>query len=224
MLNKKEIEKVAERLQEIGLTCYFIGGSIVAIYADNIGTFEQRVTKDIDVVIEVLNRGKYYFIQEQLREAGFKEDFESDVICRWIYDDVLVDIMPNDEKILGFTNRWYADGIKNAIKYKLESGREINVFTFPYFIATKLDALISRGEDNRYSKDFEDIVRLIDNKLSIQEEFENCEPSLLDFITSEFIKLFIQNKNATEDILCVLHPETDKYRADNIIDKVKLLI
>ena len=50
MLNKKEIEKVAERLQEIGLTCYFIGGSIVTTYADNIGTISYRFKKNLNIV------------------------------------------------------------------------------------------------------------------------------------------------------------------------------
>jgi hypothetical protein len=28
-------------------------------------------------------------------------------ICRWIYQDIKVDVMPTDENVLGFNNQWY---------------------------------------------------------------------------------------------------------------------
>jgi hypothetical protein len=224
MYNREEIEKLAKIFEELKLNPYFIGGSIVAVYADNINTFEQRVTRDVDVVIEVLNRGKYFLLQEQLREAGFREDSDSEVICRWKFDDILVDIMPNDEQILGFSNRWYSKGMENSIKFKLESGREINVFSFPYFIATKLEALKSRGEDLRYSKDFEDIIRLIENKEFFHKEIINTDFDLSQFIKTEFSHILNQNKYLTEAILCVLYPETNKERADRIVEKINIFL
>ncbi len=28
-------------------------------------------------------------------------------MCRWHFDDVILDVMPTDEEILTFGNRWY---------------------------------------------------------------------------------------------------------------------
>lgn len=223
-MNIEEIEIIAKKLQELELEVYFIGGSVAALYADDIDTFEQRITRDIDVVIEVINRGHYYLLQERLREAGFNEDSESEVICRWIYQGIIVDIMPNDERILGFSNVWYSEGIKNSKKHLLQSGRQINIFSFPYFIATKLEALKSRGEDLRYSKDFEDIVRIIDNKSSLVLEFSKADVKVIEFIKSEFSYILKYNKYLTEAILCVLFPETNTNRSEKIIQKMKSII
>ena len=35
--------------------------------------------------------------------------------------------MPDDPGILGFSNRWYKDGIKQSIKYKIDDALNINI-------------------------------------------------------------------------------------------------
>ena len=45
---------------------------------------------------------------ERLRALGFREDIsEGAPRCRWLIDGMELDVMPVDEKVLGFTNRWY---------------------------------------------------------------------------------------------------------------------
>lgn len=36
--------------------------------------------------------------------------------------------MPTDESILGFSNRWYVEGIEKKIKRKLPDGTEFNFY------------------------------------------------------------------------------------------------
>lgn len=40
---------------------------------------------------------------------------EDTVTCRWHHDDIILDVMPASEKILGWGNRWF----KEAIEYML---------------------------------------------------------------------------------------------------------
>jgi hypothetical protein len=61
-------------------------------------------------------------------------------------DDLVLDVMPLDEKILGFTNRWYPYAIETAWAVILEEGLEIRVISAPAFLATKWEAFGSRGE------------------------------------------------------------------------------
>jgi len=62
--------------------------------------------------------------------------------------------MPTDEKILGFSNRWYSQGIVHSIPYEIEKNITIRILSIPYFIGCKLEALFNRGMgDLRLSKD-----------------------------------------------------------------------
>ena len=79
------------------------------------GVAEIRPTKDVDVIIEIFSRVEFQKLEEKLRRLGFKNSFKPDSpICRWIVDDIYVDVMPTDEEILGFSNSWYSDALKNA--------------------------------------------------------------------------------------------------------------
>lgn len=79
-------------------------------------------------------------LQETLTKKGFTVSGEDEVICRMRLGNLKVDFMPDDPDILGFSNRWYKEGIYTAITYALPSGRVIKHLTPPLFLATKLEA------------------------------------------------------------------------------------
>ena len=54
--------------------------------------------------------------------------------------------MPLDEKILGFSNRWYKAAMKSSTTKKISADLEIQIVTGPFFIATKLEAFRGRGK------------------------------------------------------------------------------
>jgi len=72
---------------------------------------------DIDAIVEIGSYPKYVVLQNRLRELGFSESRE--IICRWISDDVVLDLMPTDPSILGFSNRWYQPALKSATEILL---------------------------------------------------------------------------------------------------------
>ena len=184
------IEVVAEGLDSLLDEIVFVGGAITSLYYKDSVSPMIRPTEDVDCVIEISSRAEYNKLEEELRNLGLRHDTSQGApICRWIYNNVKVDVMPTDHDILGFTNIWYSEGIKNAIKSKLPSGKIISIFTMPYFIAAKLEAHKSRGSsDIRWSHDFEDIVLVLDNQKDFEEIF-NAPKNLKNYFNQEFRNL-----------------------------------
>lgn len=87
--------------------------------------------------------------------------------------------MPTDPTILGFSNRWYPEGVHHSTEHKIDEAGTIRVFTSPYFIASKFEAFNTRGERDIYgSHDLEDIIFVLDNRDSIEEELNAAEPKV----------------------------------------------
>jgi len=79
----------------------------------------------------------------------------------------IVDVMPIDEDVLRFSNRWYAPAIESAQTLSI-GGSEIRIVSPVYFVATKLEAFHGRGADDMaMSHDLEDIVTLVDGLRTI---------------------------------------------------------
>ena len=92
-------------------------------------------------------------------------------ICRWIGHGIILDVMPTDEKILGFTNVWYTGTIKTAVTFKLPSGADIRLIDAAHFLATKLAAFDGRGdEDYVMSHDLEDVICVLDGRPELENE------------------------------------------------------
>ena len=86
----------------------FVGGSTTALLiTDDIVKQGVRFTEDVDLILNARGRGQWMKVQQQLRDHGFRESPEDDVICRMRLGSLIVDFMPDDKTILGFTNRWY---------------------------------------------------------------------------------------------------------------------
>lgn len=134
------LQTVVQGLEELKDEVVFVGGVVAQMYATDPDATEIRPTKDVDCVIEISSRLKYDQLGERLRRKGFADEIFDGVICRWIYRGIKVDVIPTDEKILGFSNIWYIEGIRNKIAKTLPDGEEIFVFSPEYFLAAKFEA------------------------------------------------------------------------------------
>lgn len=107
----------------------------------------ETAAEDVDVVCEVASRVKYHQLGDRLRARGLQEAMGTPVICRWRSDDpqLVLDVMPTDPDILGFSNPWYEEAISSAVTVTLESGAEIRAAAPPALVATKLCAWKGRG-------------------------------------------------------------------------------
>lgn len=125
--NLVRIKAVYEALEELAPEVVFVGGAVVSLYADR-PAVETRPTDDVDILVELMNYSGYAAIEEKLRLKGFVNDLESGVICRYRIHGITVDVMPTGENILGFSNRWYAEGFNNAMVFNIDKEHSIRIF------------------------------------------------------------------------------------------------
>lgn len=156
---------IAKGLKGLKDEVVFVGGATIDLFITDPAATGTRETDDVDCVIELVGKAKYYALEERLRALGFRNPLEAEapVLCRWKYRGIKVDVMPTDASVLGFGNRWYREGIARAESVVLPNGERIRVFSIPYLLASKLEAFRGRGHgDYMASKDLEDIVSLLD--------------------------------------------------------------
>lgn len=188
--NITRIKAVSNALVKLETPVVFAGGAAVSLYVDASFREEVRPTDDVDVVIEIATYKNYEAVEERLRSLGFANDMTSKIICRYQYRGIIVDIMPTDESILGFSNKWYASGFKMAVGADIDKNHTVKIFPVEYFIASKLEAFKDRGKnDGRTSTDFEDIVFVLNNRSIVWEEFANSPSEVKDYLLVEFKKL-----------------------------------
>jgi predicted nucleotidyltransferase len=204
LTNRVRIKTVARSLQLLNENVVFVGGATVSLYADA-ASGEARPTDDVDVIIELANYGSYVELEDRLRSVGFANDMESGVICRYTLKGSIVDIMPTDPKVIGFSNAWYPAGYANAIDYAIDD-MVIKIFSLPYFIASKMEAFKGRGgKDYRFSSDFEDIVYILENCSYCFEHLKESEPGVKQYLRKEF-KEMLANPGFEEGVAAHLDP------------------
>jgi hypothetical protein len=73
-----------------------------------------RTTLDVDAIAEITSYAEYT-ASNAFRALGFSEDTsEGAPLCRWVHSGTIFDVMPLDEKILGFSNRSYGAAMEAA--------------------------------------------------------------------------------------------------------------
>lgn len=133
--NIKMLQFVASKLDDLINEVVFLGGSTTGLLISDPMVPDVRSTLDVDCIVDVMSKGEYYKVENRLRNLGFKQN--NDMICRWHFDEVILDVMPTDASILGFTNQWYKQAMSFAQEYRLAGNLSIKVVTAPYLIATK---------------------------------------------------------------------------------------
>jgi predicted nucleotidyltransferase len=169
----------------------FVGGATVVLWITDPAAPAPRPTKDVDVGGEVFRRADLHAFEQRLRDAKFREDHESTVICRWRHgtgelDDLILDVMAADAALMGFANRWQAEALPHAVHRRLPSGTTIRAASPPYLVATKLEAFRGRGRgDHLMSADLEDIVALADGRAEIVNETRSAPSLVRDYLAAE---------------------------------------
>ncbi len=216
------LQKVANGLDELKDEVVFVGGAVAELYADNPAAFDIRPTKDIDCVIELKSRIEHVRLEEKLRSKGFTHDISKDApICRMIYQDIKVDVMPTDEDILGFSNKWYEEGIENKITKILPDETEIFVFPPEYYLAAKFEAYKGRGEnDLRQSHDFEDIIYILDNCTELLDDIRDANHTVKIYLKEECRNL-LKNNNLTEGVESALPYGSGEEGTDIILELIQ---
>lgn len=162
---------------------------------------------------------------ERLRDLGFEEDASQGApLCRWRHGILIVDVMPLDEKVLGFSNRWYADAIRSATLLHLETDLPLRVAPAPHFIATKLEAFRGRGKGDYFaSHDLEDLIAVIDGRENIVDEIAASSPELRFFVAEGIHSLIAEPRFIDALPGFLLPDEASQGRLTIMLDRLETL-
>lgn len=170
----------------------FVGGVTVELWVTDPGSPPLRLTADVDVIAEISTRRDYYQLEDRVRKLGFENDQSSGVICRFNHSQsgLVLDVMPTKASILGFENNWLGESFAHATEVKLPGGQMIKAIPPPFLLATKLEAFAGRGKLDFYgSRDFEDIVRLIDGREELVGEVAESPAEPSRYIAQQLTRL-----------------------------------
>jgi hypothetical protein len=191
-LSTDQLETAATTLGPLLKEVVFLGGASIHLWLSDPAAPPTRATDDVDVISDIASLTAYYRLGEHLRERGFSEASDSHVICRWRHREtgLVLDVMPQSEEVLGFSNPWYEHTIKTATARRLPSGTQIRAATPPSIIATKLAAWKGLGNNDMLrSLDLHDILVIVDGRPELLDEIAAQTPGLRSYIGLELATL-----------------------------------
>lgn len=207
--------KLAPLLDQI----VFVGGCITGLLVTDPAAAPVRTTLDVDVIISVASYPEFTLLEKRLRELGFRQSHaEGAPICRWLSGDLILDLMPTDSAILGFSNPWYRPALENAQRIRIGE-HDIQLITAPFFLATKLEAFRGRGNnDFRASHDLEDIITVIDGRPELTAEILLAPRDLRQYLGAEFGTL-LASRDFLEALPGHLLPDTASQQRLSLVVK-----
>lgn len=202
------ILKLDARLQDLPFKSAFIGGSVLSLLVTDPAADAIRVTKDVDVLMDIRTRRDYHQLDQILEQIGFKHDLREDApVCRWIYEDVTIDVLPIREDVLGWNSRWFEMALDEALTIKCDD-RPIRIVSAPYFVALKLEAFEERGKHDFFtSTDFEDVICLFNGRENIVEEIAACR-NLRGVLSTKFSE-YLTNRDLEDAVDGFVQTEDD---------------
>jgi hypothetical protein len=189
--NRAQLTAVARQVKPLLGELVFVGGCATGLLLTDPASPSPRPTLDVDAIAGVRDYSEYMTFSARLRNLGFAEDVrQGSPVCRWISDRLIFDVMPCDEKVLGFSSRWYDEALRTSREVELEPGLQIRIISAPVFLATKLEAFRGRGhEDYLGSHDLEDALAVIDGRGCLLDEVRRCAGELRKFLAKEIAAL-----------------------------------
>lgn len=199
-----QILEIASQFEKFGYEFAFLGGAVLQVLLTDQATEPVRVTKDIDVLVNAQTRLSYTKLEKMLRSSGFKNDTRDGApLCRYIFKEIVVDVMPPTNEVLGWNSKWFGKTLSTA-EIHLVEGIPIKVLAAPYYLATKIEAFEDRGKrDFLCSQDFEDIICLVNGRKEIVAEVQRSPQSLRHFLAKSFRKWVLHDdfQNSLEGFL-----------------------
>jgi predicted nucleotidyltransferase len=96
-INRAATKKIATALGDLNDQVVYVGGAVVSLYIDDPSADDVRPTKDLDLTMEIASIGELEALREELVMRGFIQSANDSVVCRFRYEDVLVDVMSTQE-------------------------------------------------------------------------------------------------------------------------------
>lgn len=184
------LNHAAELLGDLCQEVVFLGGAVVGLLLTEKGGLPPRVTKDVDVAIEVGSSIlDLHALDRRLLDLGFRNDMEGPT-CRYLHGDTVMDVIPVDAETTAGVNPWYPLAIATAWPHTLRNGISIKVIDPVCFLGTKMRAFRSPSREHHddifLSRDFSDVVRVIDGRATIVAEAAEADAGLNTFLKEQF--------------------------------------
>lgn len=165
----------------------FAGASILPLLLDDPAAPPPRFTVDVDTAVDVLTYPQWERLQNRLRECGVIVRGDPAVgkgrICLFHLEEIAVDIMPVRLSLILPPSRMLELAFQFAEPHQLADDLEILALSAPGLLAAKLEAFADRGaRDPAMSKDLDDIVALLDRRLSIFNQVSGAPDEMRRFI------------------------------------------
>tara|TARA_R110002073_G_scaffold245044_10_gene407657 strand:+ start:6064 stop:6765 length:702 start_codon:yes stop_codon:yes gene_type:complete len=218
--NREQLMRVARALGDFRSEVVFVGGATLGILVSDPAAPKVRPTDDVDVVVEVLSYVDYEVsVAAKLRNLGFVVCTDPNApICAWELDGMRLDVMPSDEKVLGFSNRWYEEVLSTANALVLD-GLSLNIISPACFLATKFVAFADRGDGDYYaSQDLEDIAVVIDGRPEIVADLKAASEELREYVAEAAASLL-----RTDAFLNALPGHVEAGRAEVVLERLAML-
>lgn len=204
----------------------FIGGGLVPLLLTDPAAAPARPTKDVDVVFSVTTLGEYSYLRQDLLNVGFQDDINLDKpACALLFGEWRVDFLCSKPGVIDAGNRWFDSVMRDPIQEMLD---EIMIWraSTPSWIATKLEAWMSRGRTpsgapDFYAQDLEDILAVIDGRPETVEEVRDGLDTVKGFLRQTLGPLTYQS-----DFLSALpgHVEGNHERAEIVLRRLREIV
>ena len=218
---RERLIAVARRLGELNSSVVYVGGSAVHFLIQEAMVPSLRHTEDVDVVVAA---ALYHEIQEfsqKLRQAGFVENREDGVICRWSVDGMVVDVMPTGERAFGFSNRWYDQVMLDSQELEVAPGLHCRFPSLATFLATKFEAFGDRGGGDYWGdSDFEDIAMGLGYGHDVVETIARAPKEVRAYLVSQVQGLLRQSR-ISEYIAGCFPDHLGKAATDTILERLR---
>jgi hypothetical protein len=222
--NTELLRRIAEHLGPLVEQVVFVGGTTTALLLTDPAAAQVRLTDDVDVLAGTRSLADYYAFAAELRKRGFKED-EGGPVCRWVIDNLTLDVMPPDPRLLGFSNRWYEEALSKFTVESVAPGVNVRVITAPYFLATKLEAFHGRGKgDTLASHDLEDIITVVDGRPEIVDEVRaDTSPDVRQYLLAEVTAL-LESDQFDRAVSGHLPPDaSNQERTEKVLERLRAI-
>ena len=192
--NLELLNAIADAMGSVREQVVFVGGCATGLLITQPLVADIRATEDVDAIVEVVSLAAYHALARQLMALGFKQTMADNTPpFRWFWCGMQLDLVPLDEKTLGFGNRWYKPAFEVAQSTTLPSGLQLRHLSSPYFMATKLEAFKDRGNNDVYlSHDLEDVITVVDGREELVIELMSAPTEVRAFVSSA-IQGILQN-------------------------------
>ena len=223
--NLDRIEVVAAALGPLREQLVFVGGCAAGLLISDPAATPIRATLDVDLVVHVTALTEYHRVEKDFAKLGFKRDMTRDApICRWVYRQIEVDLMPARPDILGFANRWYPLALQTAKTLTLPSGVAIRLIDAPVFLGAKFEAFADRGAgDVLASHDLEDMLNVIAGRAQLLEEVAQSALELRRYLAQQCSDLMAMS-DFEYYLPALIQDDTYGEQSDLVLERLRAIV